>query len=291
MITRRQPDSIRLMRQSAMTQTTCFRAAAVLVVLLGWSTTAFAQRGSIHYFHAGHLPPGTIGYGQVLRNDALRGYFQPVEVQTPRGVRVAARVDGQFSTPREDSILVGMQIGPVYQFKVTNIAFAEGAEVFPTIELVNRLYPPPGLKQRFPVPVQLTEEEIRFALEGRYVTRIIYLEDPATALPRREVPGEQRYFDVPTGQDPLLVADRLGRPMAILRMGSRVPDVNDPNDGGAFGSPPLIVYPDQPEAGESSTQLSSDSPAIERRGRHVPRVPLATPTARGFSPMGLQTAP
>jgi hypothetical protein len=269
----------------------CLRVAAALVVLFGGSVPAVAQRGPIHYFHAGHLPPGTIGYGQVLRNDALRGYFQPVEVQAPQGVRIAARVDSEFREPRENSLLVGMQIGPVYQFKVTNIPFAEGAEVFPTIELVNRLYPPPGLKQRFPVPVQLTEEELRFALEGRYVTRIIYLEDPATALPRREVPGQQRYFEVASGQDPLLAADRLGRPMAILRMGSRVPDVDDPNDGGAFGCPPLIVYPDQPETSEQEAPVSSDSPAIERRGHHIPRLPLPHPATRGIPSVGLQTAP
>jgi hypothetical protein len=198
-------------------------------------------------------------------------------------------VDCQFSTPREKSLLVGMQIGPVYQFKVTNIPFAEGAEVFPTIEVVNRLYPPPALRQRFPVPVQLTAEEIRFALEGRYVTRVIYLEDPSTALPRQETPGFQRYFEIPSGQDPLRLADQLGRPMAILRMGSRVPETDDPGASTAYGHAPLIVYPDQP-ATESSS-LKDDSPAIERRGHDVPRLPEGARAERGSSPVGFQTLP
>ncbi|MFV2067102.1 MAG: hypothetical protein ACC645_08995 [Pirellulales bacterium] len=257
-------------------------------VILGGSVTAVAQPGPIHYFHSAHLPPGTVGQGQQVRNAWLRGYFQPVEIQVPDGARVSVKVDGKFSTPREKSVLAGMQIGLVYRFKVTEIPFAEGSEVFPTIELVNRLYPPPGLKQRFPVPVQLTKEELELALGGRYVTRIIYLEDPSTALPLREEPGFQRYFEAPAGQDPLLVADQLGRPMAILRMGSRVPE-ND--DDAAYGSPPLIVYPDQPATAAENPSLKNDSPAIERRGHHVPRLPLEPPTTRGFSPVGFQTRP
>jgi hypothetical protein len=52
----------------------------------------------------------------------------------------------------------------------------------------------------------------------------------------------QPWFDVGGGRDPLAVADGLGRPVAILRMGGRVPDQgNDP--GFFFGSPPWFAYP------------------------------------------------
>ena len=61
------------------------------------------------------------------------------------------------------------------------------------------------------------------------MTRVIYLEDPDHALPVAEKPDEQTYFEVPPGDNPLDVADRLGRPMAILRMGGRVPDADGPD--------------------------------------------------------------
>src|SRR5207253_2647532 len=72
----------------------------------------------------------------------------------------------------------GMLIGSVYRLRVIGIPRHEGVEVFPTIEVVNRLYPPPGQELRFPVPVELTLEDLELAMEGHFVTRIIYLEYP-----------------------------------------------------------------------------------------------------------------
>jgi hypothetical protein len=120
-----------------------------------------------------------------------------------------------------------MLIGSVYQLKVTNIPLNEGAEVFPTIELLDRLCPPAGQELRFPIPIELTLEELDLAASGKYVTRVIYLEDPRMALGVRQDPDQQRYYEVDSDTDPLEAADRIGRPMAILRMGSRVPTEED----------------------------------------------------------------
>ena len=136
---------------------------------------------------------------------------------------VSLAIDGHFEPPQPCPVTVGMLIGCAYRIKVVGIPLNEGQEVYPTIEVINRLYPPAGQAARFPIPIELTRQELEMALNGRYVTRVIYLEDPATALPRAEDPKHQRYFDVRTDQDPVEVADQLGRPMAILRMGSRLP--------------------------------------------------------------------
>ncbi len=72
-----------------------------------------------------------------------------------------------------------MLIGAVYRLRVTNIRLAEGIEVFPTIEVIDRLYPPPGQECRFAIPVELTEEDLKLAIDGKFVTRVIFLEDPA----------------------------------------------------------------------------------------------------------------
>src|SRR5687768_206148 len=105
-----------------------------------------------------------------------------------------------------------MLIGQVYRLKVANLLGHEGQEVFPTIEVIDRLYPPPGQATRFPIPVVLTQEELEFAIDGRYVQRVIYLEEPKTAPVVADGPRTQRYFEIGAGQDPLEVADRLGRP-------------------------------------------------------------------------------
>jgi hypothetical protein len=247
--------------------------------VLAWSLAACAlaaraQQPPVHYFQSANLPPGAVAAGQLTRPNQLAGYVQPVEIQVPDGVRISLNVGGQFDESRPGPVQAGMLIGPVYSLKITNIPFREGQEVFPTIEMINRLYPPPGQERCFPVPVQLTREELEFALDGRFVTRVIYLEDTATALPRRDEPGDQRFFEVPPDQDPLQVADRLGRPMAILRMGSRIPDPNTE----IVSCPPLFVYEPLPasantaKANAAKRAPNSVESAIERPERDTPRV-------------------
>ena len=63
--------------------------------------------------------------------------------------------------------MVGLTIGPVYRFRVTEIPGQPGLEIFPTVELIDRLYPPPGQALRFPVPIELTQDELLMAAEGR----------------------------------------------------------------------------------------------------------------------------
>ena len=59
-----------------------------------------------------------------------------------------------------DKVLAGMLIGQVYRLKVANLVGNEGQEIFPTIEVIDRLYPPPGQEARFPIPIELTAEEL-----------------------------------------------------------------------------------------------------------------------------------
>ena len=219
-----------------------FALTAALATLGG---VALAQP-PVHYLHRADMPPGEVGQRQLMRGGPLAGYFQPVEVTAPKGAIVSLAVEGEFDKGDKESVLAGMQIGYVYRLRVANIPDHEGEEVFPTIELVDRLYPPPGQAARFPVPIELTAEEIALALEGRFVTRVIYLEQPKTALPVRDEPKKQRYFEIGAGQDPLKVADQMGRPIAILRMGSRVPDGLTPDGKFLYHSPPLLKYTNTP---------------------------------------------
>ncbi|MEQ8786049.1 MAG: hypothetical protein RIC55_07105 [Pirellulaceae bacterium] len=231
-------------------------AAACLVALLAAATFAQGQEPNAHYLYGANLPPGAVALSQLQRGGPLSGYFQPVELYCPEGGEISLEMQGHFvdaadaGAPR---VRAGMLIGPVYRAKVTNIPEHPGAEVYPTIEVVNRLFPPPGEAAKFPIPIHITQNELEMAMEGHFVTRVVYLENPATALPVREDPKFQRYFEVHPRQDALQVADELGRPMAILRMGSRVPDRNG-QMGMDYGSPPLIRFPLPAEPAEEVDQ-------------------------------------
>lgn len=212
--------------------------------LASFVNVARAQREPLHYFHSGDMPPGAIGRGQLLRGGPLPGYFQPVELSVPKGVSVSIAVQGQYTEPQKGGLLAGMLIGQVYRLRVTGLPVHEEAEVFPTIEVLSRLHPPPGQETRFPIPIHLTEEELGMAISGRFVTRVIYLEDPTQAVPVQDTVDDQRFFEIRPDQDPLKTADELGRPMAILRMGSRVPDTtSSPTQlGFNYGSPPVRLF-------------------------------------------------
>jgi hypothetical protein len=225
---------------------------AVLVVLVS-GLTASAQDRPVHWLNAGAMPPGAIGSQRLGRGGPLPGYFQPVRIRAPEGARIAlALEDGRVAASTRDSqaneALVGMQIGYVYRLHVTSIPDNEGVDIYPTIELIDRLYPPPGLALRFPIPIDLTQDELELAAGGAFVTRVIYVEDPLHALPMaRHAKGEQPWTEAPAGEDPLVTADRNGRPVAILRIGSR-----DTRQGGpsaaAFDAPPVVVF--DPAAGQ-----------------------------------------
>ena len=81
------------------------------------------------------------------------------------------------------------------------------------------------------------------AAEGKFVTRVIYVEDPQLAIPIAEkTPSETRWIEVRAGGDPLVTADGLGRPIAILRMGGRVPEPNQTDAAFVYCAPPMMVY-------------------------------------------------
>ncbi|HVA49039.1 MAG TPA: hypothetical protein VNH11_21940 [Pirellulales bacterium] len=200
------------------------RAAASMLVVLATAVAATGQQPPMHYRHAGQVPPGAIGSVQLQRGGPLPGYFQPVEIRAPEGAKVSIASRGQFGVARATPLEIGLLIAPVYRFKVSNIAGHEGQEVFPTIEVIDRLYPPRGQERRFPVPIEFNADDIELALDGKFVTRVVYLEDPRMALPVAEGWQDQHWFDAGPGVNAVQEADRWGRPLAIVRMGGRVPD-------------------------------------------------------------------
>ncbi len=147
--------------------------------------------------------------------------------------------------------------------------------------------PPPGQELRFPIPIELTLEELDLAASGRYITRVIYLEDPRTALGVREDPDRQRYYEVDSTSDPLEVADRIGRPMAILRMGSRIPTDADLAEG-RIRQAPFMKYRFPAAAPQQKILMppGEDVPPSDFHER-VPRIDLTygqPATARAAKP-------
>ena len=211
-----------------------------------------------HPLVSGHLPPGVVGNTRLQSRLPVAGYFQPIKFSGPKGTQFALPQGGVMS-PAESDLMAGLLIGNVYRFKITGIPGAPGAELFPTLELIDRTYPPPGLATSFPIPINLDEVDLEEALAGRMVTRVVYLEDQQSAAPLPTRPDNPHALDVEYHQDPLETADRLGRPLAIVRIGSLAPP----------SSPQLLApfyfgYPTwapifQPETDGGTTDLPADA--------------------------------
>ena len=226
------------------------------------ATQVSAQQPVRHELIRGDLPPGEAAHFYQQANPSLIGHKQAVQLVAPKDTTIeVGDAASSFGQARAGQMTVAMGIGYVYRFKLSNLPQPDalGKTLYPSIEVIGKLSPPPGLENDFPIQAVVTRDDIDLALEGRMVTRVIYLEDPRGTLPHLHTEREQPSMDVPRGQDPLRAAEQMGRPMAILRMGSRVPLENEVAEWFAFGvAAPQVLPNPRPAnlAGLSDYELS-----------------------------------
>ena len=199
------------------------------------------QQQSRHYLYDYEMPPGEVGKRKILARQSMVGYFQPVQFKGPDGIQIDVFSEGSFQATTTQMTTAGLMVGHIYRLKVTNIPGHPGKELYPSVEVIGRLFPPQGQEVKFPIPVNLHIDDMQPALDGALVTRVIYLENPRTAIAEQRSPDDQPFFDVAKNEDPIRIAETMGRPMAILRIGSRIPDAEELNAFG-FGTPPLIWF-------------------------------------------------
>lgn len=240
---------------STRTVTLSVRAAAI-ILLVGFIFSATVCFGQVSRADlppsvsliSDSVPPGVIGAMQLQRQPALCNYFQPVEIRGPKGVMFSLPCDGRFEQTPAANLRAALLVGPVYRFRLIGIANHPEDELFPTLEIIDRTYPPAERSHRFPIVIEIDEKDIESALRGDLVMRVIYLEDGTYAEPISYAGSNQRVEDIQNNEDALRVADYLGRPLAILRIGSRVPETTDGFFTSEFlyGSPPWQAIKDVP---------------------------------------------
>jgi hypothetical protein len=213
--------------------------------LLGLApAAALAQKPlAAHYLYPSQTPPGQVGHQRLQRGGPVVGYFQPVSFSMPGEVVGAVARDGGWTESTNQVIHGGLLIGQTYRLKLSNLPLHPGRDCYPTVEIIDRTYPPPGLEKQFPIPIVFNDDDIRLAMDGMYVTRVVYVEDPRQAIPGAQQPGEQLWHDAGAHANPLEVADQLGRPVAIIRIGSRVPDESQgPDYQFMYGYPKWLYF-------------------------------------------------
>ncbi len=228
------------------------RRAAWLLLLasLGPATLTFGQppQGGSRYYPLDHrAAPGVIGQWSAATTRDTTGYFQPVRVELPVAGDVTFYGRPQdAAAPAAAPAAAALQIGPVYRIRLAHIEGFPGVELYPTIELLDRLHPPAGKFAEYPIPIPFSLQELQLAAEGRLVTKIVYLEQPDRAIP---LPADESASTRFAGrnENALALADELGRPMAIVRVGGRLPDADRPDpEFYGRGAPLVPVAPPPP---------------------------------------------
>ncbi|MDR1054046.1 MAG: hypothetical protein LBL39_07705 [Planctomycetaceae bacterium] len=216
------------------------RVALLVLFAVSYSGVVFAQRMP----YTGQPHPGVNPAAQWVGvpGEPVVGYYQPVRINVPDGSQIAFAVDNRFVDRKESSCMVGLLLGANYRLRVTDIKFQPGKELFPSVTVLQRTYPPKGDELVYPIQIDLTHEDFELALSGRFVTRVIYLEDPQSALPIRGDLGQQPTTDAKPNEDPLRIAHSLGKPVAIIQLGGRVPTTGENYAAPSFfhGSPPWV---------------------------------------------------
>lgn len=191
-------------------------------------------------------PPGMSAQWATNIGRAKPAHFQPVRVILPAAGSVtfyeAANRPIELAAPAQ----AGLLVGNVYRLKVSGLEDFPGVDFYPSIELMDRLHPPTGREEDFPIDFEFTPEEFEWAANGRLVTKVIYLEQPER-VPTVILDSLQRIQTIEPSRNALAEADSLGRPMAIVRLGGRTPDPlrPDPQFFGPGGPIRVVAKPAQ----------------------------------------------
>jgi hypothetical protein len=171
---------------------------------------------------------------------------QLISFNVPEGGIVEIATESGFTPNEAVPNIFGLLQGEVYRFKITDLPYTRGGVLYPTLELLSTLTPPPGREADFPVPIELDREDIRLALAGNLITRVVYLEPPHNAIPVDSTAKQGEILsEAPVSIDPVTFAESRGRVIAILRVGSRVPDQQTDLSAFCFGYPG-VTFPEKP---------------------------------------------
>ncbi len=233
--------------------------AAVLALacsVCGWNTVS----AQVLPEYTGHHPLGQrVSPGLAAKfADAAggrTGYMQPIRVALDDAdARVTVFHSVTRETPLDPANQTAVMVGHCYRLKISDIPGMPAVEIFPTIEVIDRLHPPAGQKHNFPIPIQITTEDIEAALSGNLVTRVVYLEQPQLAAPY-PLDKSTSTTQLMKADNAMTEADRRGRPLVIVRIGGRMPS--------AHGEHPSFFGTGGPIAESIMTEVPEAAPATE----------------------------
>lgn len=222
-----------------MKRSTLLAASIAAAFVISVPNVALAQRFANprgRYFPLDQeTTPGVVAQWNTLSRGTRIGTPQAVRIDAPKGTTVSFYSGLDETQVQPSPAQVKLAVGHIYRLKLSNIPGMPNVMLYPSVEVLDQLHPPAGMEDRYPVPIAITAKELKAAAQGRFVTKVIYLEAPRRAVAKRRSQAEAT-TTMPNNINLFAEADRLGRPMMILRIGSRTPSPGGPNSFHFYGS-------------------------------------------------------
>ena len=149
-------------------------------------------------------------------------------------------------------VQLGLRPGYIYRLELNGFPQAPGVSLYPTLEVRGSLCLAPVVNPaQYPAPIVITEDDLRQALAGVLVTKVIYLEHPERAVPTATTPNQPLETNIPSDHDLLADARERGRPVLVLRFGQLQMTAEEV----ALSSVPgTVLFPDEHVLGQPAAQ-------------------------------------
>lgn len=155
--------------------------------------------------------------------------------------------------------LFGFRPGYVYRLKFVNTA-NPAESVGGTLEVRGSIVPRPGMKyMEYPAVVGVTKSDVKAALGGGLVSKVIYLENPEKALPLEQKANDPLEIAADSEREALDLAREGGRVVAVLRIGGRVPTKQELGEAYLDGT---MLLPGEVALGRPSVPPPLDCTAV-----------------------------
>lgn len=145
-----------------------------------------------------------------------------VSFTEPAGMEVTFYQGDAVGFKEKTPVTVGLRPGYIYRVMLTDLPGLPGVSFYPTLEVRGSLLmPPKSSSANHPVPIGFSARDIEQVGDGALITKVFVLENPERATPVATAPRQPLEFEPLPGEDPVTRAREIGRPLVIVRLGSR----------------------------------------------------------------------
>ncbi len=153
----------------------------------------------------------------------------------------------------------GFRPGYVYRLKFVNTA-NPAESIGGTLEVRGSIVPRPGMKyMEYAAAVSVNKTDVKTALGGGLVSKVIYLENPEKALPLEQKDNDPLEIAADDEREALDLAREGGRVVAVLRIGGRVPTKQELGDAYISGT---MLLPGETALGRPNVPPPMDCAAV-----------------------------